>query len=60
MFSTMLQHGPFAQAVFMMAAAKSADDNAPRRGKLRSPRAHSRRSSRRRMQESSRRANRGR
>lgn len=60
MYSTMLQHGPFAQALFMMAAAKSADDNSPRPAKLRSPRVRSRRATRRRMQQTSRRANRDR
>jgi len=56
----MLQHGPFAQTIFMMAAAQAADDNSPRQGKLRSPRTRARRASRRRMETASRRANRGR
>ena len=60
MLDSMLQHGPFAQTIFMIAAAQAADDNSPRRGKLRSPRTRARRASRRRMETASRRANRGR
>ena len=60
MFHSMLQHAPFAQTIVMLAAAQAADDNSPRRGKLRSPRTRARRASRRRMETASRRANRGR
>ena len=58
MLQTMLKNGPFAQTIFMMAAAQAAADNSPRRGKVRSPRRRARRASRRRMEAASRRANR--
>jgi hypothetical protein len=58
MFHSMFQHGPFAQTIFMIAAAQAADDNSPRRGKVCSPRTRARRASRRRMETASRRTNR--
>ncbi len=60
MFSNLIQHGAFARTLFIVAAAKAADDNSPRPPKLRAAGSRQHRATRRQMARRSRRANRGR